>query len=302
MTLRTLLATALLVPATAVFAADGTFDKTLTLEGAPSVTVRTGAGYVHVYSGPDSRVHITGHVHARPGLFSSDADARVQQILASPPIVQTGNIVLIGPAHEDSDLYRNISIDYDVLTPSSTTLKAQSGSGNLEIGGIAGEVIGQSGSGEIHADNIGANARLETGSGAIRATNVHGAANLQTGSGSIDLALTAPGDVRAQTGSGGIHIDGVSGSLHAGTGSGSIEVAGNPTSDWRVNSGSGSIRMKLSDDAHFTLNADTGSGEIRVDRPIVMQGALNRHHVSGTVNGGGPTIRASTGSGEVTIR
>jgi hypothetical protein len=32
-----------------------------------------------------------------------------------------------------------------------------------------------------------------------------------------------------------------------------------------------------------------------------MQGALNRHHVLGTVNGGGPTIRATTGSGDVTI-
>jgi len=33
-----------------------------------------------------------------------------------------------------------------------------------------------------------------------------------------------------------------------------------------------------------------------------MQGSLNKHHVSGTVNGGGPTIRATTGSGDVTIR
>ena len=225
MSLRTLLATALLVPPAAAFAADGNFDKTLTLEGAPNVTIRTGAGYVHVYSGPDSQVHITGHVHARAGgIFGGDADARVQQILANPPIVLTGNIVLIGPAHADSDLYRNVSIDYDVITPRSTTLKAQTGSGNLEIGGIAGEVTAHSGSGGIHVDNIGANARLDTGSGSIRATNVHGAANLQTGSGSIDLALTAAGDVRAQTGSGSIHIDGVSGGLHAGTGSGSAST------------------------------------------------------------------------------
>jgi type IV secretory pathway TrbL component len=32
-----------------------------------------------------------------------------------------------------------------------------------------------------------------------------------------------------------------------------------------------------------------------------MQGSLNRHHVSGTVNSGGPTLRASTGSGSITI-
>jgi len=32
-----------------------------------------------------------------------------------------------------------------------------------------------------------------------------------------------------------------------------------------------------------------------------MQGTINRHRVTGTVNGGGPTIRASTGSGDITI-
>jgi hypothetical protein len=32
-----------------------------------------------------------------------------------------------------------------------------------------------------------------------------------------------------------------------------------------------------------------------------MQGSLNRHHVSGTVNGGGPEIHASTGSGDIII-
>jgi hypothetical protein len=33
-----------------------------------------------------------------------------------------------------------------------------------------------------------------------------------------------------------------------------------------------------------------------------MQGSLNRHHISGTVNGGGPTIHANTGSGDISIR
>jgi hypothetical protein len=33
-----------------------------------------------------------------------------------------------------------------------------------------------------------------------------------------------------------------------------------------------------------------------------MQGQLNKQHVVGTVNGGGPTVRAATGSGNITIR
>jgi len=290
-------AIAALVP-TAALAADGTFDKTLHVNGSVMLSVSTGSGYVHVSPGSSSEVHIVGHVHANGWGFGASADDRVKQVVNNPPIDQSGNIITIG---RHQDWIRNVSIDYDVTAPRATALKARTGSGGINISGIDGTVSADSGSGGIRADGIGPNARLETGSGGIHASNVRGAAILQTGSGNLELSLTAAGDVKAQTGSGSIHIDGLSGGLRAGAGSGTIEVAGNPTSEWRLESGSGGIHLKLADAARFSLNAETGSGSVRVDHPIVMQGALNRHHVLGTVNGGGPTIRATTGSGDVTI-
>jgi hypothetical protein len=302
MNVRILLALALAIPTASALAADGNFDQTLNLTGAATLSVSTGSGYVHVYPGPDNRVHIVGHVHSNPGWFSSDADGRVKQIVAAPPIVQSGNTITVGRDHSDSDLFRNITIDYDVTTPRSTTLKAGSGSGDIEIGGIdQGAVTASTGSGSIHADNIAGNAHLGTGSGHIRATNVHGAATLQSGSGDLELSLTAPGDVKAQAGSGSIHIDGVNGELRAGSGSGSIDVQGNPTSEWRAETGSGSVHLRISPGAHFTLNAESGSGGIHTGLPIVTQGSLNDHHVTGSVNGGGPTVRATTGSGSITL-
>ena len=303
MTSRHLLLATLTLTATTALAADpsGTFDRTLTVSGTPTVLVRTGSGYVHVTPGSDNQFHVTGHVHANNNWFGGDAEARVKQIVASPPIVQTGADITVGPSSGDSDLYHNISIDYDVTTPRSTALKVRSGSGSLEITGIQGKVDGGTGSGSIRADNLGPNAALDSGSGSIHASNLHGAATLASGSGDLELSVTAPGDVSARAGSGSIHITGVTGALRATSGSGSIEATGNPTAEWRLSTGSGSIRLNPDPAAHFTLNADTGSGTVHVDRPIVMQGSFNPHHVSGTVNGGGPTLRASTGSGSVTV-
>jgi hypothetical protein len=53
--------------------------------------------------------------------------------------------------------------------------------------------------------------------------------------------------------------------------------------------------------AHFTLDASTGSGSVHSDPPLTTHGSLDRHHVQGDINGGGPTVRVSTGSGDVRI-
>ncbi len=266
MTRRTLFAATLALSAFAAraFAADSeaTFEKTLSFSGAPTVSISTGSGYIHVNPGSDNQVHIVGHVHSNSGwLFSGSSEDTVKQIAANPPITQAGNVITVSTPHSDS----NVSIDYDVTAPRSANLTAHSGSGSVQVAGIQGPVSAGS------------------------------------GSGSLRLTLAGSTTVKASTGSGSIHIEGVAGGLNASTGSGSIEAVGSLTSDWHLSTGSGSIRLRLPDNARFTLNASTGSGSIHVDQPIVMQGTLNHHHVSGTVNGGGPAIRASTGSGSITI-
>ena len=285
MTVRTFLVTAslALVPLS-LFAADHNFERTLSTSGSPNVSVSTGSGYVHLRPGSDNQVHIAAHIHAGNGWFGSgDVESRIEQIVSNPPIVQSGNDIIVGERHS-GDRYRNISIDYEVTLPRASTIDASTGSGDIEL------------------QDVGERFKGSSGSGSVRARNVHGPASLETGSGDIELTVNAPGDVRAQTGSGNIRLSGLSGGLKAGTGSGDIEVNGNPTSDWKLDTGSGSVRLTMGSSAHFTLNASTGSGSIRTQQPIAMQGELNHHHVSGTVNGGGPVLRINTGSGDVEIK
>jgi hypothetical protein len=286
MTIKLFTSTAavLTLAAATAFAADATFDRTLNVSGAPNVSVSTGSGNVHLHPGSANQVHIVAHLHSSHGWMSggSDVDSRIQQIVNNPPIVQSGNDITIGERHSN-DLYRNISIDYDITLPASSNITAASGSGNVEI------------------ENVGATLKAQTGSGNVDATGIQGAATLGTGSGDITLHQTGPGDVKAETGSGNIHLQGLSGALKASTGSGDIEAAGQPTSDWRLSTGSGSVRLIVGN-AHFNFDAETGSGSINVSQPITMQGSLNRHHVSGVVNGGGPTIKVGTGSGDIQVK
>ncbi|MGD0368013.1 MAG: DUF4097 family beta strand repeat-containing protein, partial [Acidobacteriaceae bacterium] len=83
-------------------------------------------------------------------------------------------------------------------------------------------------------------------------------------------------------------------------GSGDIEIGGHPSSDWKLETGSGSVTLTVGN-AHFSLDASTGSGTVHSDPPITTHGALERHHIQGDVNGGGPTVRVETGSGDIRI-
>ena len=163
-------------------------------------------------------------------------------------------------------------------------------------------VAAETGSGDIRLNNVGPTPHVTTGSGSIRAQGVHGAAFLETGSGDIEFNQQAAGDVKAETGSGSIRLHGVNGAVRAGTGSGDLEIDGNPASDWKLESGSGSVHLSLGSQAHYTLNASTSSGGINVSAPINRQNGADKEHIVGTVNGGGPTVKIATGSGDITVK
>jgi hypothetical protein len=286
----------------AAFAAEKSFDRTLSVNGPVTLRVSTGSGYIRVSPGSDNQVHIMGRVKSNNSWWGGSSDDAVARVAANPPIDQAGNIIRVGDDH-GNDWAHHVSIDYEITTPANTMLVAESGSGDLQISSINGTVKGHTGSGSIHADKLGAGSRLETGSGTIDATNLMGSTTLQTGSGEIHAQLGSAGDVVAGTGSGDIKLENVQGAVKAETGSGSLEISGQPTAPWKLETGSGGISLRLGNNAHFTLDAETGSGSVKSDPPLTMttHGTIDKHHVSGTVNGGGPTIKAETGSGDIHI-
>jgi DUF4097 and DUF4098 domain-containing protein YvlB len=279
--IRSFTAALFLATATAAFA-DADFERTVTISSQPDLYVSTGSGSIKILPGSDSQIHIKGHVHVGWG-GGRELDDRVRQIIASPPVQQSGNTIRVGETNERS-LFNNISIDYEISAPVSAALNLPSGSGDVEV------------------DHVGRFLAASSGSGNIRARGTHGPADLHSGSGDIELQQDAAGEVKAQTGSGNVRINDLNGGLTARSGSGDIDANGRLTSAARVQSGSGNVRLNLTPDAHFELEASTGSGGIRVHYPHApQQNDEFRHHLTGTINGGGPVLEAHTGSGDIEI-
>lgn len=282
MNLRPLLLTALL-SVTTVALADNTFDKTVNVSAQPDLYVSTGSGNIHIVPGNGNQIHIVGHVHAGWSAFG-DVNSRVQRIVDNPPIVQNGNTVRVGEM-TDHSLFNNISIDYDINVPADVALNLHSGSGDVEV------------------NNAGRFLSAGSGSGNVRAHGIHGPANLESGSGELMLEDAGGGDVKAKTGSGNIQIRDFNGALTARSGSGNIEASGHLQGGGSIMTGSGDVRLHLAPDSRFTLEAATGSGDIHVNMPgvVAANSESSRHHLTISVNGGGPALEIRTGSGDIQI-
>ena len=264
-------------------AAEGTFERTLNVNGPVDLRVSTGSGDIAVRTGGGNTVRIVGRV--RVNRRSDDPQGELQAIQANPPIEQQGNEVRIGRT-DDSGRGRMhyVSISYELVVPSETELRANSGSGDVTIVGIDGPI-------DSH-----------TGSGDIVAMGIAGGFEAHTGSGDVELDQASAGGVEINTGSGNIEAEGVRGGLRINTGSGDIAVDGEATNDWRLTASSGGITIRLPSDAAFDLEAESSSGNIDIDHPLTTQGSIRRNRLRGQVRGGGVRIELKTTSGRIRIQ
>lgn len=74
-----------------------------------------------------------------------------------------------------------------------------------------------------------------------------------------------------------------------------------PVGETRLSTTSGDLELDLPDDARFSLEATTTSGNLSCAFPLTVSGAEHRRRLAGTVGGGGASLQARTVSGDVRL-
>lgn len=292
----------------------GHFDRTLTVTGPVHLELSTGSGNVQITGGTPGQVRIHGEVRISDWTWGSKG--YISEILAHPPIEQSGSVIRIGADH---DATRNVSISYTIEVPEQTEVESTVGSGNQLVRKIRGPAKLTTGSGNLVAESIHDDAQLLSGSGSIRATSVGGELRATSGSGTVELS-EVHGDIRtttgsgtitiaqpsgritAKTGSGSITIRGASNTLSARTGSGSLNIDGNPppNSFWELYTSSGSVNLGVPSNANFRLSASVRGGSIDAQIPIVIE-EQSRHELRARVGSGAARIEVHSSSGSIHI-
>jgi DUF4097 and DUF4098 domain-containing protein YvlB len=190
---------------------------------------------------------------------------------------------------------------------------ASTGGGNILLISSAQGATLETGGGNIEVRQCGGSLKVSTGGGNIELGDIAGPVQIETGGGSIRLA-SAKGVVRAETGAGRIELNGVS-SARAETGAGGITArfvrASGTQSDSSLETSAGDIVVYLTPDVAISVRAsiDLANGH-------AIHSDFNDIHVTseggdwpgprtmtaeGNLNGGGPTLKVRTATGNIQI-
>lgn len=277
-------ALAVLVPSASH--AQANFDWRGNVAQGATLRVFTFAGTVTVRAASGSEARITGTTrNADAGEIRYDSsraggDVRVCALYDDAECTESG-IRREGRSNRSG----RAQADFVVEVPRGVHVRVSSGSGEVSVEGVSGNVHAASGSGTVRVGSGAAEVRASSGSGEVTVDGALGPVQASTGSGEVRIT-TGRGPVTASTGSGDIDVSMAS-------------LAG--SDDMRFSSGSGSITLRLPADFSANFHATTGSGDIESDFQMVLQGRLSRHSIRATIGGGGRELRMTTGSGDIRI-
>src|ERR1700685_1833690 len=93
--------------------AEGTFDKTFSVNGPVRIELTNGSGDAHVSAGASGEVRAARGVKVH-SWSEKDGQERAQQLAASPPLSQESNLIRIGGSGTPSG---KASIDFTTAVP-----------------------------------------------------------------------------------------------------------------------------------------------------------------------------------------
>ena len=297
-------------------------DGTLLVRGARRKRfgfffVSAGDAYTEIYLPADLAGQLENiNVKTVSGEIMSDISFTVQKAFTvsstsgdfSFPAVKAGEIQLSSTSG---------NIHMETLQAEKTSVSTTSGDielgqteGNAKISTTSGNVRLERTEGDIYASSVSGDISLGVADGDMDISSTSGIVRLREGKGRFD-GDTISGDIRIEALDGSFQMNTTSGdvTLSAGNGWGTAETVsgdvkmflGSLDGDIAVSTTSGNVDISLPDNASFTLNFDSTSGECHTffDEQLTFNKKGNQ--AEGQYGSGENAVRVSTLSGDLRI-
>jgi DUF4097 and DUF4098 domain-containing protein YvlB len=203
----------------------------------------------------------------------------------------------------------NVDTVWDIKVPQDCAVDVRTASGNVRVVNVKGELRITTASGDATLDGTTRIVSIKIVSGDIRITNGGGAAVVSTVSGDVEANGLSAQNFDINTISGDVRLIGWIGErLTARLLSGDFVVDGSLAKGGRfdIETHSGDVRLALSEQTGFELDANTFSGNIRVDFPIKSEGPIRTDGrgprvVRGAYGDASASLHLQTFGGNITV-
>lgn len=284
------------------------------------LVVNTSGGSIQVDGNAGSET--TVEMHVRPNNNRNLSKSEIQEILDRDyeiSIVQNGSTIEARARKKNKTNWRNgLSISFRILTGTNVTTDLNTSGGSIRIANLNGRQNFRTSGGSLTASNIQGNINGQTSGGSITAEHSEGDIQLSTSGGSIRLDDLS-GSIRVETSGGSIKGSDIKGTLHAETSGGSINLVdlscvldartsgGGVTAelvdlpgDVNLSTSAGSVNLTIPGNSAADLNLK--GMRVNANNLNNFNGTNSKGRLSGTLNGGGKSISASTSAGSVNLR
>lgn len=285
--------------------------KTFKLGSDGSLDLQTLAGDITVSrgSGPDTTVEIVKVARGH------DADEIKSQLgLADVDITEGAGRVQIKSRYPNR-MHGNVdvTISFNVTAPAGTRLTANSMSGNIKITDIKGDLSASTFSGDVTISGAARVSLAKAMSGTIDIADVKtdGGLEVSTMSGDLRLRHVSARRISGVTISGDVKLEDIdSANVSAHTINGEILFGGALARQGRYefNTNSGDVRLTLTGNIGFQIEANSFSGNVRSDYPITTHGTADsggmgphRTILRGTYGDGSAVVNVTTFSGSIVV-
>ena len=294
-------------------------DETFDVREGQDLVVNVPGADVSVSTGSSNQAEIQIYLDARD---MERARAYVESL--NLEVFQSGDRVVVETERSRNRNWNwrkrgGAELAVDISVPRRFNVDVKTSGGDVDLEELAGEVSLMTSGGDIEIENVsGPMARIKTSGGDIDVESVecedielstsggdisgNGLAGeditIRTSGGDIEFTSLV-GDANVSTSGGDITMSESRGHLKAGTSGGRIEVGLTGSDGAELRTSGGNIVIKAP--GSLAARLELKGGSVKLDDVFSFDGTRKNNRASGTVNGGGPTISASTSGGTVSV-
>jgi hypothetical protein len=229
---------------------------------------RDGKIKVSRHDEPNVIVEVNAELYAASG---SDADEQLRRI--QDGIVVDGNrIEVVTPdlRRPEFGIFffgRGPKVDYEIRVPANTDVNASSHNGAVEISGTQRPVNVENRNGKVTIEDVAAEVTVENRNGRIAVERCAGPVRVANTNGAITVARAGSG-VEARTRNGSVEVSEAGGGVSAESTNGPLRFNGRVNGDVSLQATNGGIRMAVSSDSRFEIDAESRHGGVHSDLPV----------------------------------